>query len=74
MSTPTGEGAGEDLFAEATTAANELSRLRDNYFPLTPEERLCILQSESDLALQILDKIPIGKLSALFELTTAEFL
>lgn len=65
MSIPTGEiageVAGENLFAKATAAADELYNFRDNYFPLTPEERVSKLQNQSDLALQILDKIPIEK-------------
>lgn len=72
MSIPTGEVAGEDLFAQATAAADDLYNFRDNCFRLTSEERDSKLQSQSDLALQILDKIPIGKLSVLFKLTSAE--
>lgn len=60
MSISTGKVAGEDLFAKATAAADELYSFRDNYFPLSPEERVSKLQIQSDLALQILDTIPIG--------------
>lgn len=68
MSISTGEvaGAGDELYVKSTAAADELYNFRDNYFPLTPEERISKLQNLSDLALQILDKIPIGKLKLLY--------
>lgn len=73
MSIPTGEVAGEDLFAEATAVADELYRIRD-YFPLTPEERLSKLLSQTGLALQILDKIPIEKRKLPLQRATYEYL
>ncbi|XP_049386216.1 uncharacterized protein LOC125850406 [Solanum stenotomum] len=74
MSIPTGEVAGEDLFALATAAADDLYNFRDNYFRLTSEERDSKLQSQSDLALQILDKIPIEKRKLPLQRATYEYL
>ncbi|CAN4124917.1 unnamed protein product [Withania somnifera] len=70
MSIPTGE----NLFTKATAAADELYNYRDNYFPLTPEERVSKLQNQSDLALQILDKIPIEKRKLPVQRATYEYL
>lgn len=74
MSIPTGEVAGEDLFAQATAAADDLYNFRDNCFRLTSEERDSKLQSQSDLALQILDKIPIEKRKLPLQRATSEYL
>ncbi|KAK4358381.1 hypothetical protein RND71_023991 [Anisodus tanguticus] len=74
MSIPTGEIAGDDLFAPATVAVDDLYRFRYNYFPLNPEERVSKLQSQSDLALQILDTIPIEKRKLPLQRATYEYL
>ncbi|XP_016456021.1 uncharacterized protein LOC107780028 [Nicotiana tabacum] len=74
MSISTGKVAGEDLFAKATAAADELYSFRDNYFPLSPEERVSKLQTQSDLALQILDTIPIEKRKLPLQRATYEYL
>ncbi|KAM3269667.1 tetratricopeptide repeat protein 5 [Capsicum chacoense] len=76
MSISTGEvaGAGDELYVKATAAADELYNFRDNYFPLTPEERISKLQNLSDLALQILDKIPIEKRKLPLQRATYEYL
>ncbi|XP_009599616.1 uncharacterized protein [Nicotiana tomentosiformis] len=74
MSISTGKVAGEDLFAKATAAADELYSFRDNYFPLSPEERVSKLQIQSDLALQILDTIPIEKRKLPLQRATYEYL
>ncbi|XP_059316829.1 uncharacterized protein LOC132067575 [Lycium ferocissimum] len=74
MSIPTGELAGDDLFGPATIAAGELYSFRDNYFPISTEERVSKLQSQSDLALQILDTIPIEKRKLPLQRATYEYL
>ncbi|KAJ8570215.1 hypothetical protein K7X08_006792 [Anisodus acutangulus] len=70
MSIPTGD----NLFSPATTAADDLYSFRDNYFPLNPEERVSKLQNQSDLALQILDTIPIEKRKLPLQRATYEYL
>ncbi|KAK4376376.1 hypothetical protein RND71_002672 [Anisodus tanguticus] len=74
MSIPTGELDGDNLFSPATTAADDLYSFRDNYFPLNPEERVSKLQNQSDLALQILDTIPIEKRKLPLQRATYEYL
>ncbi|XP_060214690.1 uncharacterized protein LOC132641650 isoform X1 [Lycium barbarum] len=74
MSIRTGELAGDDMFGAATIAAGELYSFRDNYFPISPEERVSKLQSQSDLALQILDTIPIEKRKLPLQRATYEYL
>ncbi|MCD7451827.1 hypothetical protein HAX54_013540 [Datura stramonium] len=74
MSISIGEIVGEDLFAKAAAAADDLYIFRDNYFPLTPEERVSKLQSQSDLALQILDTIPTEKRKLPLQRATYEYL
>lgn len=51
----------EDQLVRATKAAEELYDLRDTYFPTDPNEKMAKLRSQSDLALKLLDSIPLGK-------------
>lgn len=57
MSDQNGE---EDLWAKVTKAVDDLYNLRDTYFPANPDEKVFVLQKESDLALNLLDSIPFG--------------
>lgn len=59
MSSGTTENA-EDLFAEASKAADVLYDIRDTYYPTNPDDKTSKLLTESNLALQMLDKIPPG--------------
>lgn len=58
-----GEGEGEDIWAKATKAADDLYILRDTYFPPNPLDKISKLQSQSDLSLNLLDSIPLGGFS-----------
>lgn len=50
----------EELFGEARRAADDLYQLRDTYFPANPAEKISELQRKSDLALSLLDSLPLG--------------
>lgn len=50
----------EDLFAEASKAVDVLYNIRDTYFPANPDDKTSKLSTESNLALQVLDRIPQG--------------
>ncbi|XP_041012771.1 tetratricopeptide repeat protein 5-like isoform X3 [Juglans microcarpa x Juglans regia] len=50
--------AEQDPMAKATIAAEELYHTRDTYFPSNPDEKISKLQTESDLALKLLDSVP----------------
>ncbi|KAJ6985165.1 hypothetical protein NC653_023214 [Populus alba x Populus x berolinensis] len=54
-----GEGEGEDIWAKATKATDDLYIMRDTYFPLNPLDKISKLQSQSDLSLNLLDSIPL---------------
>lgn len=51
----------EDLFAEASKAVDVLYNIRDTYFPANPDDKTSKLSTESNLALQVLDRIPQEK-------------
>lgn len=51
----------DDLFEKAEKAADELYTIRDTYFPADPNDKASKLQTESDLALQLLSSIPLEK-------------
>lgn len=59
MSSETKENA-EDLFSEASKAVDMLYNIRDTYFPANPDDKTSKLSSESNIALQLLDRIPQG--------------
>lgn len=59
MSTEIRENA-EDLFAEASKVVDLLYGVRDTYFPANSDDKTSKLLAESNLALQLLDKIPQG--------------
>ncbi|CAH9108920.1 unnamed protein product [Cuscuta europaea] len=48
----------EDVFTKAAEAADELYKIRESFYPVNPDEKTTILQTKSDLALQLLDEIP----------------
>lgn len=50
----------EDLMEKAAKAADELYNIRDTYFPGNPNDKTYKLQTESDLALKLLDSILPG--------------
>lgn len=52
--------AEQDPMAKATIAAEELYHIRETYFPANPDEKISKLQTESDLALKLLDSVPPG--------------
>ncbi|MFS8018017.1 hypothetical protein Hanom_Chr15g01387191 [Helianthus anomalus] len=55
------EEDGSDLIKQATEAADDLYRIRDTYFPSDTNDKINKLQSQSQIALNILDSLPPGK-------------
>ncbi|KVH96235.1 hypothetical protein Ccrd_001686 [Cynara cardunculus var. scolymus] len=51
------EGA-SDLMEKAAEAADDLYRIRDTYFPPDPNDKISKLQTQSQVALNLLDSIP----------------
>ncbi|KAL7607814.1 uncharacterized protein LOC111912589 [Lactuca sativa] len=47
-----------DLMEKATQAANDLYTIRDTYFPSDPNEKFSKLQTQSQIALNLLDSVP----------------
>ncbi|KAI3729375.1 hypothetical protein L6452_18031 [Arctium lappa] len=47
-----------DLMEKATEAADDLYRIRDTYFPSDPNDKISKLQTQSQIALNLLDSIP----------------
>ncbi|KAL8035038.1 hypothetical protein ABFX02_12G071100 [Erythranthe guttata] len=64
----------EDLFAEASKAADVLYGIRDTYFPTNPDDKASKLLAESNLALQLLDSIPQEKRKTPLQRATYEYL
>ncbi|MFS8018014.1 hypothetical protein Hanom_Chr15g01387151 [Helianthus anomalus] len=52
------EEDGSDLIKQATEAADDLYRIRDTYFPSDANDKINKLQSQSQIALNILDSLP----------------
>ncbi|KAF3432235.1 hypothetical protein FNV43_RR26974 [Rhamnella rubrinervis] len=69
-----GQAEQEDPLAKATRAAEDLYRLRDTYFPANPDEKLHKLQRESDLAIKLLDSIPLEQRRFPMQRATFEYL
>ncbi|KAL0380833.1 UNVERIFIED_CONTAM: Tetratricopeptide repeat protein 5 [Sesamum angustifolium] len=67
-------GDAEDLFAEASKAVDLLYNIRDAYFPTNPDEKTSKLLMESNLALQLLDKIPPEERKTPMQRATYEYL
>lgn len=57
---------------QAAKAADELYLLRDTYFPLDPNHKIAALQSQSHLALNLLDSIPSGQFYINYTSLTAQ--
>ncbi|CAL5350277.1 unnamed protein product [Camellia sinensis] len=51
-----------DTMAKAMKASDDLYNIRDSYFPSNPDDKISRLQSDSDLALKLLDSIPSANL------------
>lgn len=64
----------EDKMANASRAVDDMYHLRDTYFPENPEEKISKLQRESDLALKLLDSIPLDQRRLPLQRATYEFL
>ncbi|KAJ9708334.1 hypothetical protein PVL29_000400 [Vitis rotundifolia] len=64
----------EELFGEARRAADDLYQLRDTYFPANPVEKISELQRKSDLALSLLDSLPLEQRRLPIQRGTYEFL
>ncbi|RVX12644.1 Tetratricopeptide repeat protein 5 [Vitis vinifera] len=64
----------EELFGEARRAADDLYQLRDTYFPANPAEKISELQRKSDLALSLLDSLPLEQRRLPIQRGTYEFL
>ncbi|KAI3467020.1 hypothetical protein Pfo_023683 [Paulownia fortunei] len=68
------KGNAEDLFAEASKAADALYNIRDTYFPTNPDDKTSKLLTQSNIALQMLDKIPPEKRKTPVQRATYEYL
>ncbi|XP_026402889.1 tetratricopeptide repeat protein 5-like isoform X1 [Papaver somniferum] len=64
----------ENLMAKATKAAEDLYHLRDTYFPANQQEKISKLQTEADLALELLNCIPSAQRKSPTQRATYEFL
>ncbi|KAL7001053.1 hypothetical protein U1Q18_002207 [Sarracenia purpurea var. burkii] len=60
--------------AKAMKAADDLYIIRDTYFPENPDEKISRLQAESDLALKLLDSIPLEQRKLPMQRATYEYL
>ncbi|KAI3979346.1 hypothetical protein MKX01_036390 [Papaver californicum] len=60
--------------AKATKAAVDLYHLRDTYFPANQQEKISKLQTEADLALELLNCIPSDQRKSPTQRATYEFL
>ncbi|VFQ64874.1 unnamed protein product [Cuscuta campestris] len=75
MSSAISENADEDdLFSKASEAADELYKIRERFYPANPDEKASILESKSDLALQLLDAIPHERRKLPIQRATYEYL
>ncbi|TQE07976.1 hypothetical protein C1H46_006384 [Malus baccata] len=52
----------DDALAKAAKAVEALYLLRDTYFPADPDDKISRLNTDSDLALNLLDSIPLDNL------------
>ncbi|TQD77860.1 hypothetical protein C1H46_036608 [Malus baccata] len=50
----------DDAVAKAARVAEALYLLRDTYFPADPNDKISGLNADSDIALNLLDSIPLG--------------
>ncbi|KAG9449054.1 hypothetical protein H6P81_009019 [Aristolochia fimbriata] len=73
MSGPS-EVENQDIFSEIAAAAESLDHIRDTYFPANPDDKTSRLQKEADLALKLLDSIPLEQRRSSSRRATFEFL
>ncbi|XP_061365039.1 uncharacterized protein LOC133308433 isoform X2 [Gastrolobium bilobum] len=64
----------EEALSKAARAAEDLYHLRDTYFPPNPDDRISKLQHASDLALQLLDSIPLEQRKSPMQRAKFEYL
>ncbi|CAN6688848.1 unnamed protein product [Malus baccata var. baccata] len=50
----------DDALAKAARVAEALYLLRDTYFPVDPNDKISGLNADSDIALNLLNSIPLG--------------
>ena len=53
----------DDALAKTARAVEALYLLRDTYFSADPDDKISRLNIDSDLALNLLDSIPLGNFS-----------
>ncbi|CAL5421700.1 hypothetical protein CsSME_00037448 [Camellia sinensis var. sinensis] len=63
-----------DTMAKAMKASDDLYNIRDSYFPSNPDDKISRLQSDSDLALKLLDSIPSEQRKLPMQRATYEYL
>lgn len=63
-----------DLLSQAKDAAEQLYNLRDTYFPSDSQDKISALQKHADLALNLLNSIPIEERTTPAQRATYEFL
>ncbi|KAJ0692864.1 putative tetratricopeptide repeat protein 5, OB [Helianthus annuus] len=68
------EEDGSDLMKQATEAADDLYRIRDTYFPSDANDKINKLQSQSQIALNILDSVPPEERKLATQRATYEYL
>ncbi|KAL5726648.1 hypothetical protein ACHQM5_009672 [Ranunculus cassubicifolius] len=66
--------AGDSYLEKATKQTDELYNLRDTYFSSDPQEKTSRLQIQADLALNLLDSIPIDEKKSPLQRANIEFL
>ncbi|XP_059649646.1 uncharacterized protein LOC132295391 isoform X2 [Cornus florida] len=68
------QGEAEETMAKVAKAADDLYNIRDTYFPANPDDKISKLQTESDLALKLLDSIPSEQRKTPMHRATCEYL
>ncbi|CAL0320774.1 unnamed protein product [Lupinus luteus] len=64
----------EEALTKATREVEDLYHIRDTYFPPEPIDRISKLQHHSDLALQLLDSVPLEQRKSPMQRATFEYL
>ncbi|KAJ0450859.1 putative tetratricopeptide repeat protein 5, OB [Helianthus annuus] len=68
------EEDGSDLMKQATEAVDDLYRIRDTYFPSDANDKINKLQSQSQIALNLLDSVPPEERKLATQRATYEYL
>ncbi|GMH15189.1 hypothetical protein Nepgr_017030 [Nepenthes gracilis] len=63
-----------DLLEKVTKATDDLYNTRDTFFPANPDDKISILQQESDLCLKLLDSVPSEHRKSTLQRATYEYL